>query len=59
MPRKPTRGHQAVRQYPERKPRGDAPDPSGAEESTALRAKEEKGRPGYGQVDPKTAPPKR
>jgi hypothetical protein len=59
MPRKPTRGHQPPRQYPDRKPTGAPPDASRGEDSNQLRAKEQKGRPGYRRVDPKTAPPKR
>lgn len=59
MPRKPTRGQQPARDYPDRKPRSAPPEPSRQEDSGSLRAKEQKGRPGYGRVDPKTAPPKR
>ena len=59
MPRKPTRGHQPPRQYPDRKPTGPAPEAASDADSNELRAKEQKGRPGYGRVDPKTSPPKR
>lgn len=59
MPKKPTRGHQPSRQQPDRKPVPVPTEPVQDEDSGALRAKEQKGRPGYGRVDPKTAPPKR
>ena len=59
MPRKPTRGHQPARPLPDRDVRVVEPKPSVHEDSHGLREKEQKGRPGYGRVDPKTAPPKR
>lgn len=57
----PKRGHNAPAAYPDRAPPG-APfetTPPDDLDSHALRAREQKGRPGLRRVDPKTAPPKR
>lgn len=59
MPRKPTRGHKPATQYPDRAPAGRPPREVPTDrDSNGLRAKEQKGRPGFRRVDPKTAPEK-